>query len=57
MHILKCNRCGSYGLKPICECGGKRYRVKPPRFSLEDRYAEYRRSYKRLIEHKTDGSA
>ena len=48
MHILKCEVCGSYGLKPVCECGGKRFRVKPARFSLKDAYAKYRRQYKLL---------
>lgn len=47
-HILKCTACGRYGLSDDCECGGKRVRVQPPKYSPEDRYASYRRRYKEL---------
>ncbi|HHE36907.1 MAG TPA: ribosome biogenesis protein [Candidatus Woesearchaeota archaeon] len=47
MHILKCPKCSSYGLKEKCSCGGIRLRPKPPKYSPEDKYAEYRRKYKK----------
>ena len=46
MHILKCSSCKKYGLSIKCSCGFKRERVSPPRFSPEDKYAEYRRQAK-----------
>ena len=45
-HILKCGACGSYGLDAKCSCGGTRSKPKPPRYSPEDRYGEYRRKFK-----------
>lgn len=45
-HILKCPKCGSYSLKPKCDCGGKRAKPKPPKYSPEDKYGEYRRKWK-----------
>ncbi len=50
MHILKCPKCNSYGLTEKCGCGSKRVRPKPPKYSPEDKYAEYRRKWKE--EHK-----
>ena len=49
-HILKCPKCGSYGLKEECICGVKRIEPKPPKYSVEDKYAKYRREAKRIIE-------
>ena len=47
--ILKCKKCNSYTLENICpKCGGKTYEVKPPKYSPEDKYAKYRREYKKL---------
>lgn len=46
MHILKCLKCGSYGLKEKCGCGSKRVKPKPPKYSPEDKYGEYRRRWK-----------
>ncbi|MFC1648088.1 nucleolar RNA-binding Nop10p family protein [Nanoarchaeota archaeon] len=43
---MKCE-CGSYGLKEKCDCGSERKRPKPPKYSPEDRYANYRRAYKK----------
>lgn len=42
-HILKCKKCGTYTLKKECECGGEAVSPKPPRYSPEDPYGEYRR--------------
>jgi len=50
MHILKCRACGSYGLVEKCSCGAVRARPKPPRYSPEDRYGEYRRKFKERAE-------
>ena len=46
LHILKCKACGSYGLDKKCSCGDDRYRPKPPKYSPEDKYGEYRRQFK-----------
>ena len=45
-HILKCSKCGSYGLREICSCGLKRSKPKPPKYSPEDKYGTYRRKFK-----------
>lgn len=42
-HILKCEVCGSYGLSEKCSCDGKRVIVRPAKYSLDDKYAKYRR--------------
>ncbi len=49
MHILKCAECKSYGLKETCDCGSKRVRVKPAKYSPEDKYAVYRRKAKENV--------
>ncbi|MBN2112216.1 RNA-protein complex protein Nop10 [Candidatus Woesearchaeota archaeon] len=46
-HILKCSECGAYTLKEECGCGGKAAAPKPPKYSPEDKYAEYRRKAKK----------
>jgi H/ACA ribonucleoprotein complex subunit 3 len=47
MHILKCKSCGTYGLTATCtKCGGPSVKPKPPKYSPEDKYGEYRRQYK-----------
>ncbi|NQU98682.1 ribosome biogenesis protein [Candidatus Woesearchaeota archaeon] len=45
-HILKCDKCGNYGLKENCDCGGKRINPKPQKYSPEDKYGAYRRKTK-----------
>ena len=43
-HIFKCLNCRSYSLEDSCSgCGGKCVTPRPPKFSLEDKYADYRR--------------
>lgn len=45
--IKKCPSCNSYMLTDECErCGEKTFSPKPPRYSPEDRYGEYRRKQK-----------
>jgi rRNA maturation protein Nop10 len=50
MHILKCPSCSSYGLSEKCKCGETRTKPKPPKYSPEDKYADYRRKYKELAQ-------
>jgi len=47
-HILKCSECGKYTLKEEC-CSVKTISPKPPRFSPEDKYGEYRREEKKKV--------
>lgn len=46
-HILKCISCSSYTMKETCSCGGKAVTSKPPKYSPEDKYGEYRREVKK----------
>ena len=45
-HILKCGKCGNYTMKDIC-CGEPSVLRVPPKYSIEDNYADYRRKAKR----------
>ncbi|MFH2021175.1 MAG: nucleolar RNA-binding Nop10p family protein [archaeon] len=45
-HILKCQTCGKYTMEKDCECGGAAIENKPPKYSPEDKYGEYRRRAK-----------
>jgi H/ACA ribonucleoprotein complex subunit 3 len=45
--LRKCEVCGEYTLKEICErCGRKTMNPNPPRFSPKDPYGKYRRMMK-----------
>jgi H/ACA ribonucleoprotein complex subunit 3 len=44
--ILRCPACGSYALTEQCPCGDTRIPPRPPKYSPDDKYAEYRRRYK-----------
>jgi H/ACA ribonucleoprotein complex subunit 3 len=46
-HILKCTGCGKYTMKEQCSCGGKAVTPKPPKYSPDDKYADYRRQAKK----------
>lgn len=48
-HILKCPDCGAYTLKEGCKCGGKASTTKPPKYSPDDKYANYRRTAKKEL--------
>ncbi|MBU1975679.1 MAG: RNA-protein complex protein Nop10 [Nanoarchaeota archaeon] len=50
MKILKCPKCGSYGLSAGCKCGTTRISPKPQKYSPEDKYGKYRRKYKEMKE-------
>ena len=46
--IFKCNKCNLHTLKENCpKCNKKTNTVKPPKFSIQDKYADYRRKAKR----------
>lgn len=45
-HILKCVKCSDYTLNEVCQCGAKALSPKPPKYSPEDKYSEYRRKVK-----------
>ncbi|MBN1502950.1 ribosome biogenesis protein [Candidatus Woesearchaeota archaeon] len=45
-HILKCQKCSKYTLSEACSCGGNAVSPKPPKYSPEDKYADYRRKVK-----------
>ena len=45
--ILYCGTCSKYTMKQECpSCGGKTVEARPPKFSLDDKYASYRREAK-----------
>lgn len=45
-HILKC-KCGQYTMENTCpKCGGVADNPRPPKWSPEDKYGEYRRQAK-----------
>lgn len=46
-HIMICPDCGNYTMKENCDsCNIKTMNPKPPKFSPEDKYADYRRRAK-----------
>lgn len=48
-HILKCIKCSKYTLSKNCNlCNIPTKECKPPKYSPEDRYAEYRRKAKEI---------
>ena len=47
LHILKCKNCKAYTLHETCpKCKGEAVIVRPPKYSPDDPYAEYRRKAK-----------
>jgi len=52
-HILKCSACGKYTIS-TCACGGTAVTPVAPKYSPEDKYADYRRKAK-LEEWKAKG--
>jgi len=51
-HILKCTKCQSYGIVEDCSCGAKRLEPKPAKYSPEDKYGNYRREAKKILENE-----
>jgi len=41
--MKKCQKCGTYSLNDICECGSPTVTPLPAKYSPDDRYGEYRR--------------
>ncbi len=54
--IFKCKQCGEYTLneKKCSKCGGKVGNPRPPKFSPEDKYGDYRRKAKRKARTSSD---
>ncbi|MFW6220070.1 MAG: nucleolar RNA-binding Nop10p family protein [Nanoarchaeota archaeon] len=52
-HILRCPKCLTYSIKEYCECGVKNITPKPPKYSVDDKYAKYRRIVKKDIENNS----
>jgi H/ACA ribonucleoprotein complex subunit 3 len=46
-HILKCQECKKYSMDDECSCGGIAHSPRPPKYSPDDKYAEYRRKTKK----------
>ncbi|MBT5342810.1 ribosome biogenesis protein [Candidatus Woesearchaeota archaeon] len=46
-HIHKCISCNNYTLNEECKCGGKAIFPRPPKFSLDDKYAGLRRKVRK----------
>lgn len=46
-HILKCKSCSSYTMNEKCGCKGEAINPRPPKYSPEDPYADYRRKAKK----------
>lgn len=48
LHILKCSGCQKYTLEKICPvCSTETFLPRPPKFSLDDKYAGLRREAKK----------
>ncbi|MBU0536569.1 MAG: RNA-protein complex protein Nop10 [Nanoarchaeota archaeon] len=44
-HIMRCIKCSQYTMQEV-HCGEKTVNPKPPKYSPEDKYGEYRRKAK-----------
>jgi len=47
-HLLKCGHCHNYTMKEQC-CGSATVQLRPPKYSPEDKYGDYRRKAKEEI--------
>lgn len=46
--ILRCPKCGKYTMQKMCEkCCTEAISTKPAKYSVEDKYGEYRRKFKK----------
>jgi len=49
-HIYKCEKCKVYTMASTCNnCSQKTILPRPPKYSPEDKYSEYRRKIKKAI--------
>jgi len=47
-HIMKCSTCGQYTMDDTCKaCKIRTVQPRPPKYSPEDKYSEYRRRAKK----------
>ncbi len=44
--LRKCPKCAKYSLSQECPCGGGTLTPHPPKYSVGDKYAQYRRKAK-----------
>ena len=47
LSILYCQSCKKYTLKEICSCGNKTVTTKSAKFSIDDKWGHWRRTYKK----------
>ncbi len=48
-HILRCAACGAFTMKQACPaCGAEAINPRPPKYSVDDKYAALRRKAKEL---------
>lgn len=48
LHILRCEKCHTYTLKPFCpKCDSETVTPKPAKFSIEDKWGYWRRKAKK----------
>ncbi|HHN81432.1 MAG TPA: RNA-protein complex protein Nop10 [Methanomicrobia archaeon] len=53
MKLRKCIECGRYTLHDPCpRCGAKTQFARPPKYSPKDKYARYRRMWKKECSEK-----
>jgi len=55
--MLRCTACRTYTMKPRCpQCSHRAATPTPPKYSPEDRYGEYRRRLRELVQREQGGS-
>ncbi len=45
-HLFKCAKCNKYTMKESCDCGSKTMNPKPLKYSIDDKFAGYKRKAK-----------
>lgn len=45
-HIYKCVQCNKYTMNEVCGCGSKTLPAKPVKYTVDDKFASYRRKAK-----------
>lgn len=55
--MLRCTACRTYTFKATCpQCGQRAASPIPPKYSPEDRYGDYRRRLRELVDQEKRGS-